>query len=313
MQNLSGKEKIELLKNTIYYLYSKEGRSKTYISKVLEINRNLLCEKLEEWKFEEAPPKHHLTPSNQKFLNKNRILIKSLLDQNTRITEIARQLGVSNDYLQKTIIPNDEVLKKAREDYSNRVRANRQVRINVAKERSSLVHDPADLDGEIWKPILGYERYLISNLGRVKSYSKTYNSYYLITPTNNVNNDRPYVMLYGENGKRNLQLSRLVAHSFVEGFDEHHNTVNHKDGDVTNCNASNLEWVSQAENNLHAYRALNRKPVNSRRYNFKKIIYNDKYEFKTIIAFAKFLNVSESCIRYRIDNNPEKYNIKLIK
>lgn len=39
---MTQKDKIELLKDTIAYLYEKEGRSISYISRVLQLNRKEL-------------------------------------------------------------------------------------------------------------------------------------------------------------------------------------------------------------------------------------------------------------------------------
>jgi hypothetical protein len=44
---------------------------------------------------------------------------------------------------------------------------------------------------------------------------------------------------------------RLVATKFCERK-EGCNLVNHIDGDVTNCHADNLEWVTASQNQLHA-------------------------------------------------------------
>lgn len=54
---------------------------------------------------------------------------------------------------------------------------------------------------------------------------------------------------------------RLVAISFVENpFGK--SDVNHIDGDKANNNASNLEWVTKSENQLHRYNVLNRRGHN---------------------------------------------------
>jgi biotin operon repressor len=111
---LSSREKADLLKDTIYHLYSKEGRSKAYIGKLLGINRTIISEKITEWDFPEAKPKQYIKPSTQKFINKNRMLIKSRLDDNISIVKIAKELHVSRDYLIKSVISRDEVLKKSK-------------------------------------------------------------------------------------------------------------------------------------------------------------------------------------------------------
>ena len=42
-------DKIIRLKNTISILYEKEGRSKSYISRLLELDRKLLTNQIKEW------------------------------------------------------------------------------------------------------------------------------------------------------------------------------------------------------------------------------------------------------------------------
>lgn len=49
-------------------------------------------------------------------------------------------------------------------------------------------------------------------------------------------------------------IHRLVAEAFVKQPVPNCNHVNHKDGDKLNNFFSNLEWVTQRENNRHGYR-----------------------------------------------------------
>lgn len=308
---MNAEEKLEMLKSTIKQLYSKEGRSKSYISKLLSVNRQKLSKKIAEWNLPEAEPRRHLTPSNQKFLNKHKNLIKSRLDNDTTITRIADELGVSRDYLQKTIIPADDILSQAKNDYITRLAEKSAKAKSDCMLKSSLEYNIVDLPDEIWKPIMGYDGYMISNYSRVKHFSKRYKSFHLITPAANAKSGYMYVSLYDKNKRRNINLARLVALNFVDGYDENHNTVNHKDGDKTNNAASNLEWLSQSQNNKHAYDVLHRKsPI--KRYDFVKIIYKDKYEFKTVTALAKFMGKSETQVRRYMDN-PSAHDIQLIR
>lgn len=312
MNVMGNNEKAELLKDTITHLYSKEGRTKAYISRLLNIERTALTKKIKEWNLLEAEPRRHLTPSNQKFLNKHKNLIKSRLDNDIPITSIAKELGVTRYYLQRTIMPADEVLTKSREDYINRMHTGANLYIEKLMEKSSLNYQIVDYDDEIWKDIKGYPLYMVSNYGRVKKYISSYKSYRLLSASPNKNNGRLYVMLQKDSHGHNLQVARLVAHSFVSGYSNNCNTVNHKDGNVQNNTWTNLEWMSQSDNNRHSYRTLNRPANNKKRYQFKKIVYKEKYEFKTIAAFAKFIHKSETQTHRYLDF-PEKHDIKLIK
>lgn len=52
---------------------------------------------------------------------------------------------------------------------------------------------------------------------------------------------------------------RIVAKHFLPN-PEGKRTVNHKDGDPTNNQLSNLEWATHSENHLHAFKELGKKP-----------------------------------------------------
>ena len=306
---MTNKEKAIELKDTIYQLYSKEGRSISYIASLLRINRKVLSTSIQEWGFEKDRSKRHLTPSNQKFLNKNRQLIKARLDKNVTISNIAEELGVPCDYLKRTIINNDAVLLKAKEDYLKRVTLLAKSRRDNTLQNSALNYVSEFPLDEEWRKILGYSNYEVSNFGRVRRLAKRYGAYYLLTPSTNIKSGRPYVTLVGDDGKqRGLQLSRLVAFAFVDGYSDVAKTVNHKDGNVTNCSADNLEWVSQSDNNKHAYDVLGR-VVNRHKTNYN-ILYKGTYEFKTVAAFSRFLGKSETQVRRYLEE-PEKHDIKL--
>lgn len=312
MTNMNSKDKAELMKSSIFHLYSKEGRSISYISRLLGINRKTVSDKIKEWNLPEAEPRRHLSPSKRKFLNKNRNLIKSRLDNDVTVTDIAKELKISRDSLYKTYILNDEVLKKAHADYANRIHEKHTNNIQSKKDKSKLKYDFENLPGEEWKQILGYPDYYVSNKGRVKHYIKQYDSYILLKQQPNKNNGRLYVRIPTSDKKsKNLQVANLVGHAFVDGYDEKHHTINHEDGNVQNNWSDNLTWQTQSENNTHAYRKLNRSVVDHKRYKFKYILYQNKYQFKTVAAFAKFIGKSETQTRRYLDE-PQKHNIQLI-
>lgn len=298
---MTNKEKCELLKDTIYQLYTKEGRPKTYISKLLQIDRSILTQKIKEWDFPQPISKAHLSPKNEKILNENKQFILSQLGKDNTITNIAKSLKLTNDSLIR-LFEYDILLKKEYEMWQERNSKNKK-RENKELLKNNLIKN------ELWREILGYENYMISNYGRIKT---VYNGEEILLRTSvNPYSKRIQVTLSKDGKQKTFSLARIVGFAFVEGYSENNNTINHKDGDITNNNADNLEWVSQAINNLHAYQVLKRPVVNKKRFIFDKIVYKDKYEFKSIAALSRFMGTSETQVRRYLET-PEKYNIKLI-
>lgn len=287
---MTQREKIEILKSTIIFLYEKEGRSKVYISKLLEVDRKTLTYAIKDWGLVQANV-YRMKPSNQKFANKNRSFIKSRIDKDIPRTKIAEELNVTCHYL-TNIIEHDEVLKKSNDDYLNRIKINAHNRRNELMNKTNRNYSFEDLEGEEWKEILGYENFYVSNMGRIKKYVPSYKTCYLLNP---YVNERCMGRHYISIGKKTLQIARLVGFAFVEGYSNEKNTIDHLDGDCSNNKQTNLEWVSQSENNKRAYERGRRKNIAySRNKKFKKIVVDGTYEFKTITAMAKFLGVSHT-------------------
>lgn len=299
-KSLTSIEKAELLKSSIYHLYSHEGRSVGYISRLLGINRKTISDKIKEWNLPEAEPRHHLSPSEQKFLNKNRNLIKSRLDNNIRLIAIAAELKVSPLMLLSVCIKNDAVLSTAYENSKKRRHAD--------NSNPLAIINPVDLDDEHWKPVLGYDNYFVSDKCRVKFVYHDASQLVKVLP--NEHNKALYVYLIKNGIPHALRLDRLVAHAFVDGYDTVHTCLAYKDHNPKNIVPKNLIWVEPVPGTASRKpRKITRKP--DKNYDFVSILYRNRYEFKTIRAFAKFLNKSETEIRQYLDE-PDKHDIKLI-
>lgn len=318
MSKKTNRERVYEYKSIIVKLYSEEGRSKSYISRLLEVDRRTLSTIINhEWDLKQAQ-RRHLTPSNEKFYNKNKQLIAKYLKRGHSYAETAKKLNVTPRYL-RTIVEYDEKLhnlvKLNKETRKIEFEKKRLAKIEERVRKSPLDYTEEDLDGEEWVPYRGNPtEYKISNMGRVRSYKKTYDKWALMTPYKNEVVGYNYISLINSKGKsKNIKLSRAVAHHFVEGHSEYRNTVNHINGNKCDDRASNLEWVSQSENNKHSYDYLNREKVRTNQYttNREKIIYKGKYEFKTVTSLSKFLGKSETQVR-RYLKEPERHELEII-
>lgn len=109
---------------------------------------------------------------------------------------------------------------------------------------------------EIYKPVKGYEGlYEVSNLGNVKSLKKVrgraLSGERLLKP--HIVNGYVMVTLCKDSKPFNASVHRLIAEAFIPN-PENKETINHIDGNKQNNSIDNLEWATQRENNIHAYR-----------------------------------------------------------
>lgn len=104
---------------------------------------------------------------------------------------------------------------------------------------------------EYWKPIVGFENYLISSFGRVKSLKRN-----IILKPGLVGEGYLQVCLCKHNVKYKFFIHRLVAEAFIPN-PNNLPCVNHKDEVKTNNHVDNLEWCDYSYNNT--YNAINKR------------------------------------------------------
>lgn len=107
-------------------------------------------------------------------------------------------------------------------------------------QQRSLIYK--ELKMEIWKTVIGFENYEISNLGNLRN--KITGRYKKLST-----NKEGYIRTSISNKEKVISIAvhRLVAIEFVEN-PEGKPLVNHKDSNRSNNKAENLEWATPSEN-----------------------------------------------------------------
>lgn len=288
--SLTRKKTLEL-KDPIYQLYSVEGRSLNYISKLFNLSRQAMTDTIKnELGFTQAN-KRIATPRIQKLIKKHRdFIVMYLRDSASKdLKSLFEATGITRGEF-RTICANCEEINGLAKEFSSRDSESERYRKRMAAKRAEWANEAEALDGEIWVDIKGYEGlYWVSNKSRIKNKEK------IIKPSFNEKHGRYQIRLY-KNGKGNTyKVYRIVANAFIEN-PYSFSTVNHKNGDCSDDRMENLEWASQKYQNWHKIEVLGRKKAISHKRNgrFKEVLIDGKYRFKTLKAAAKFIGVSES-------------------
>lgn len=106
------------------------------------------------------------------------------------------------------------------------------------------------VEPEIWKDIPGYEgKYQASSFGRIRNYKDR-----VLLPW------KYKGYLYVDLLDRSLRSHRLIAKAFIPN-PLSKPQVNHKNGIKDDNRVENLEWCTNSENAIHAYRILKKKKL----------------------------------------------------
>lgn len=178
-----------------------------------------------------------------------------------------------------------------------------------------------NLEGEVWKPVKGYEdRYMVSNLGRLKSLfwkvsdkHKYAGQEHLLSP--GISEGKKYSKghlktVLSKNGKTKcVYIHRIVYETFIGDFKEGY-CIDHKDGNPLNNNVENLHLVTPRENvmNPNTFKNFISKHA-------KKVIIQETGQiFDSIEDTRKYFGVSRKLIKKLLEthrtNDKVKFNLR---
>jgi len=102
-----------------------------------------------------------------------------------------------------------------------------------------------------WKKIkhpLLKDKYMVSNEGKIKN-NTTGN---ILKCSSLRGGYKSFHVIFDDKPGKSFKVHQMVARTFIPNPDKK-SCVNHKDGDKLNNHVDNLEWMTHAENNKHAY------------------------------------------------------------
>jgi len=114
------------------------------------------------------------------------------------------------------------------------------------KRKKATVYSGPCKPGEIWRTIPKYFRYQVSSLGRVRAAKRKSRQLFYTIKHPVRHKEAMVVYLYNTKGRRMLQVKNLVALLFLDPPPKHWRRLIHKNGDITDCSAINLEWSNES-------------------------------------------------------------------
>jgi len=148
---------------------------------------------------------------------------------------------------------------------------------------------------EIWQKISGYEKYEVSTFGNIKNIKTNK----ILAKTLRSGYHRVKLCINFEDKKYKTEsIHKLVANTFLT-INKLKTQVNHKNGIKTDNNISNLEWVNNSENIIHAQ---NNGLMKKYKKSVKQYSLDNKFikEWDSIKEVEKYYKLSHSVIKNNV-------------
>lgn len=165
------------------------------------------------------------------------------------------------------------------------------------------------MEEEIWKPVPGFEDYLISNYGNIKTAKNKDRA--LKDKTTRIMARYVYTQLWRNGKSYSKRVHRLVAEAFIPN-PKNKSQVNHIDCNKLNNYYGNLEWCTAKENGRHS--SINGLVPSGERCKQSQLKKADVIKIRTLYKsggisqreLSKMYNVCQSTIGYVLRNQTWK-------
>lgn len=179
-------------------------------------------------------------------------------------------------------------------------------KIKIPDANSERWFSLEDLEGEEWKPVVGYEHYWVSSYGRVKTSTYHTNQWKILkTAPRGCTKNYYGVFLWNNGVCKNAATHVLVADAFIRPH-KSGEQVNHKDENPHNNCYWNLEWCTQKYNNNYGGRMQRIASALSTPVIAKKIDGGEVLAFNSMAEATKH-GYNQSCVCYCCKHKKPQY------